>query len=63
MNLYKLSTGVGDYWVIASHPTEAEEKLTKVLNDSNYGHFKDRIVQSIHFIAKEVDKTFIIAQY
>lgn len=36
--LYRINTnGVGLFYVIANHPTEAEEMLTKELNDSDYG--------------------------
>ena len=51
--LYKLINGIGIYWVIAKDPTEAENKLMDILNKSNYGFTKQRIVTEIHVISEE----------
>ena len=51
--LYKLVNGIGTYWVIAKDPTEAENKLMTILNDSDYGLSSQRIVKEIHFVADE----------
>ena len=51
--LYKLVNGIGIYWVIAKDPTEAENKLMSILNDTDYGLSSKRVVTEIHFIADE----------
>jgi len=52
MNLYKLTCGIGDYWVVSSDPTAAERKLIKVLNDNDYGLSIRRKVTNIQLIAE-----------
>lgn len=52
--LYRLENGIGSYWVIAKDPTDAESKLMNILNTSDYGFSKDRIVKEIHLIADEI---------
>jgi len=53
--LYKLSTnGLGDFYVVAPHPTEAEEKLTQLLESTDYGFSKDRVIVNIELITKEI---------
>lgn len=52
--LYRLVNGIGDYWVIAKDPTEAEDKLMLALNAADYGFTKDRVVKEIHLIADEI---------
>lgn len=55
MKLYKLINELGDYWVIANDPTEAEKKLMKVLDDGEgYGFTSKRIVKQIHLVAEEI---------
>ena len=54
-NLYLLKTkNLGEYYVIADHPTEAQKKLEGDLNKASYGYANDREVQSIQLIAKEL---------
>lgn len=53
-NLYRLTTRLGDYWVSASHPTEAQEKLVNILDVGNYGFSKDRKVTTIELIAEGI---------
>ena len=51
--LYLLTTrGLGDFYVIAENPTQAEENLIKIFDDQDYGFSKDRVVTNISFIAK-----------
>jgi len=59
MTLYKVTNGVGDWWVIAEHPTEAEEKVKTHLNKHDYGYTDDRQVINISIIATESNNTFI----
>ncbi len=54
--LYKLVTGLGTYWVIAKDPTDAETKITQILNRQDYGFTKDRVVMEIHRIADEISE-------
>jgi len=55
MKLYKLSTGLGDYWVIAKDPTSAENKLMKILDDEDYGFASGRTVTVLTLIAESID--------
>lgn len=51
-NLYLLSTAaLGDYYVIASDPTDAQNFLVEALNSQNYGYFVDRVVTNIKLVA------------
>ena len=52
--LYKLVNGIGIYWVIAKDPTDAENKLTALLDKADYGFSKNRVVKEIHLIAEEI---------
>jgi hypothetical protein len=56
MKLYRLVNGLGDYWVIANDPTEAENKLKEVLDAGDYGFSSKRIVKEIHLVAEEITK-------
>lgn len=61
MKLFRLETvGLGDYWVIANDPTEAEIALGKILDGSNYGFYEKRTVKTINYIAESIDNlTFV----
>ena len=57
MRLYKLINGLGEYYVIANDPTEAEQKLKTVLDAGNgYGFERKRKVTGIDIIADEITK-------
>ena len=52
-NLYLLSTeGLGQFHVIANDPTEAQNALTKIFNDQDYGFKKDRRITNIEWLAE-----------
>jgi hypothetical protein len=55
MKLYKVTNGTADWWVIADHPTEAEQKVKIHVNNTDYGFSKDRVVKSIEVIATKAD--------
>lgn len=55
MKLYKIENGFGDYWVVAEHPTQAEEKLLKYLNDADYGFSEKRQPKTITLIAESTN--------
>jgi len=62
--LYKLTTkGFGDYWVVAKHPTQAEEKLYKFFDDADIKMASDRNVVNIKLIAIEHDDIRFITGY
>lgn len=64
MKLYKVTNRIGDWWVTAEHPTEAEEKVIKHLDKTDYGFSKDRIVNNIELIAtKASDENFITGHF
>jgi hypothetical protein len=47
-HLYLLTTaGLGDYYVLATNPSEAEESLVKILNEQDYGFRDERRVVNI----------------
>ena len=52
MNLYKITNDIDTWWVVAKHPTEAEETLMKQLQAWDYGFFNHRKVRTIEFIAE-----------
>ncbi len=56
-NLYLVSTsGLGQFYVIANDPTEAEKALIKIFDDQDYGFKKDRRVTNIQWLAAEAFK-------
>lgn len=59
MKLYKLTTELGEYLVVAAHPTEAEEKLIAVLNKNDYGSYKQRDVTKHELIGIEITDKFM----
>lgn len=59
MKLYGLKTGLGYYHVVADHPTEAVDKFTKIMTDSNYGFSSQRKVLQIDIIAEAIIDQFI----
>lgn len=63
MKLYKLETKIGTYWVIAEHPTQAEQKLAHTLNENDYGFSNDRKVISITHIADAVTDSFMTGKH
>lgn len=64
MKLYKLTTGLGDYFVIATDPTEAEQKLSRLLNENNYGFLRDRTVTKFEVLAEGAeDNRFLTGKF
>ncbi len=55
MKLYKLQTGNGEYFVVANHPTEAEEKLSVYFNEADYGYNSNRKVTDIALLAESTN--------
>lgn len=56
MNLYEIKTKSYDhtFYVVAKHPTQAQEYLKKLLDLANYDFMDYRIAREIKFIAKLV---------
>lgn len=58
MKLYRLRTiGLGEFYVIALHPTDAELALLHILQSQDYGTSAQREVTSIEYIAKASNST------
>jgi len=54
MNLYLLTNGMGDYYVVGSDPTHAQERLEKTLNECDYGFTRERKVATIRLLTSEI---------
>ena len=54
-NLYRLKNKLGDYWVVAEHPTQAQEKLLTLLNKNSYGATDHRKVVNIELVAEGIE--------
>jgi len=54
MRLYKLTNKIDSFYIIADHPTEAQDELEKLLDEANYGFTDDRKVNIIELIANEI---------
>lgn len=54
MNLYKLTNGFGNWYVVETDPTAAKLALEHRLTKEDYGFFKDREVCNIEVVAKMV---------
>lgn len=52
MNLYKLKTGLGIYWSVATSFDDAKKKVEDMLGNADYGFSDDRKVTEIEFIAE-----------
>jgi hypothetical protein len=64
MTLYQIENGLGVYWVLAEHPTEACEKLKKLLDDADYGFPNNRKPSVITPIAESgEDAKFITGKF
>ncbi len=62
--LYKLTNRLGEYFIIAKHPTEAEEKLMEHLDGLDYGITEKRKVTNIELIASEAsDLRFVTGHF
>ena len=54
-NLYLLTTlGLGDYYIVAENPKEAEDALMEIFKNQDYGFAKNRRVISIKWLSKEL---------
>lgn len=63
MKLYKIENGIGTYWVVAEHPTEAEQKLKFLLDKNDYGFTDKRKALSITIIAEAVENNYIAGKF
>jgi hypothetical protein len=64
MILYKVTNKIDTWWVIAEHPTQAGEKLYKLLDAHGYGFYEHRKVLKIELVATETnDKRFISGHF
>jgi hypothetical protein len=52
--LYLLTTGLGDYYVVASNVNDAINYLQNMLTKSDYGFSHERVVTNIKIIAWEI---------
>lgn len=53
--LYLVSTsGLGEFYIVGSDPTQAEEKLLELLKQADYGTLSKRTVVCIKFLAQEL---------
>lgn len=55
MKLYLLETqGLNSFYVVAKDPTEAENRLKKLLEEGDFGFTSRRLVTSINLLSEEV---------
>ena len=55
MKLFLLTTeGLGDYYIIAETPNDAEKLLGTQLNEADYGFSSNRIVRNIKILTSEI---------
>lgn len=54
MNLYLLTNGLGDWYVIADDPTSAQKDLESRLELEDYGFYQKRPVTNIQLLAQEL---------
>lgn len=63
MKLYRLDNGIGSYWVIATDPTSAENKLIKILDINDYGFTEQRKVTCITVIAEAIEENYLTDKF
>ena len=57
MKLYTLQTkGLGEFYVLADNPHDADTKLQKLFSENNYGYISDRLVMNTRLITEETGK-------
>lgn len=61
--LYKIENGIGTYWVVARHPTQAEEKLKIILDKNDYGFTDSRKAKTITVIAESVREDYLTNKF
>ena len=55
MKLFLLTTDrLGDYYIIAETPNDAEKLLETQLNEADYGFSSNRIVRNIKILTNEI---------
>lgn len=54
MNLYLLTCGLGDFYVLAPSPNDAQAMLEARFERQDYGFSKDRQVTNIKLLAEEL---------
>jgi hypothetical protein len=52
--LYRITNKLGNYYVVANDPTEADQALRKILDDENYGSSDERATNTITIMATEI---------
>lgn len=53
--LFLVSTkGLGDFYIVATTPNDAETTLTSALNKTDYGFSKDRKITNIKILADQL---------
>lgn len=64
MKLYRLENSFGSYYVIAEHPTKAEDKLKEYLDKADYGYYDGRKVIKMEVMAESAtDMRFITNKF
>lgn len=59
MKLFLLTTdGLGDYYIIAETPNDAEKLLETQLNEADYGFSRDRVIRNIKILTNEIKIAF-----
>lgn len=64
MKLYTVTNKLGTWWVIADHPSEAENKVLEFLSNADYGFHDERKATTIQLIAEgATDYKFISGKF
>ena len=63
MKLYRIENGLGTYWVVAEHPTEAEQKLKSLLDKNDYGFSDKRKATAITIIAEAIEDNYLTNKF
>lgn len=58
MNLYLVTNKINDFYVLAEHPTEAQEKLEAKLDAADYGFPDDRKAKKIELVTCAITDSF-----
>ena len=58
MNLYQVQTIKLKFYVLAEHPTQAQDIVKHELNKSDYGFSCDRKVNNITLLSKQLERNY-----
>ena len=61
--LYKITNGIGTYWVVATDPTAACNKLKDMLDKADYGFYNKRKPTEIVVVSEQAREGYLTDKF